>query len=103
MFLDEKVRREALLMEFICSRTQIPVPRVIAYGAAHENPTGLGPFIIMTWIEGRKMSEILRKDTPGKGDILNPDIDPQTLGLLIAKRRRYCWSFGSSTSIASVA
>ncbi|GIK03864.1 hypothetical protein Aspvir_007939 [Aspergillus viridinutans] len=85
MFPDEKVHREAVLMEFIGSRTQIPVPRVIAYGAAHENPTGLGPFIIMTWIEGRKMSEILRKDRPGKEDILNPDIDPRTLGLLYSQ------------------
>ncbi|EAW19681.1 uncharacterized protein NFIA_027550 [Aspergillus fischeri NRRL 181] len=85
MFLDEKVRREAVLMEFVGSRTEIPVPRVIAYGAAHENPTGLGPFIIMTWIEGRKMSEILRKDTPGKEDILKPDIDSRILGLLYSQ------------------
>ncbi|GFF54980.1 hypothetical protein IFM51744_08511 [Aspergillus udagawae] len=72
-------------MEFIGSRTQIPVPRVIAYGAAHENPTGLGPFVIMTWIEGRKMSKILRKDAPGKDDILDPDIDSRTLGLLYSQ------------------
>lgn len=85
MFLDEKVHREAVRMEFIGSRTQIPVPRIIAYGAAHENLTGLGPFIIMTWIEGRKMSEILRKDTPGKEDILNPDIDFRTLGALYSQ------------------
>ncbi|RLL93707.1 hypothetical protein CFD26_100790 [Aspergillus turcosus] len=85
MFLNEKVHREAVLMEFIGSRTRIPVPRVIAYGAAHENPTGLGPFIIMTWIEGKKMSEILRKDTAGKEDILNPDIDSRTLGLLYSQ------------------
>lgn len=84
MFLDEKVRREAMLVEFVGSRTEIPVPRVIAYGAAHENPTDLGPFIIMAWIEGRKMSEILRKDTPGE-DILNPDIDSRTLGLLYSQ------------------
>ncbi|PKX90589.1 phosphotransferase family protein [Aspergillus novofumigatus IBT 16806] len=85
MFLDEKVRREAVVMEFVGSRTQIPVPRVIAYGVAHENPTGLGPFIIMTWIEGRKMSEIPRKDTPRKEDNLKPDIDTRTLGLLYSQ------------------
>lgn len=67
MFLDEKVRREALLMKFIKENTDIPVPRVIAYGTADENPTGLGPFIIMTWIEGKEMSDILqRDDTSGK-------------------------------------
>ncbi|KAM0089027.1 hypothetical protein ACP6JD_007656 [Aspergillus fumigatus] len=38
----------------------------------------------MAWIEGRKMSEILRKDTPGE-DILNPDIDSRTLGLLYSQ------------------
>ncbi|GFF40787.1 LOW QUALITY PROTEIN: hypothetical protein IFM46972_06330 [Aspergillus udagawae] len=82
MFLDEKVHRGRT---HGIHRTQIPVPRVIAYGAAHENPTGLGPFVIMTWIEGRKMSEILRKDAPGKDDILDPDIDSRTLGLLYSQ------------------
>ncbi|RAH87228.1 hypothetical protein BO86DRAFT_423725 [Aspergillus japonicus CBS 114.51] len=84
MFLDEKVQNEAVLMKYIAEKTRIPVPRVIGYGTAEENPTGLGPFIIMTWVEGTKMSDLLRKggDTPEKEDALNPDIDPQTLKTL---------------------
>ncbi|KAJ5096309.1 hypothetical protein NUU61_005665 [Penicillium alfredii] len=62
MILDEKVCREALLMQYVANNTSIPVPRVIAYGAASENPTGLGSFLIMTWIEGKKMSDLLRKE-----------------------------------------
>ncbi|KAL4790754.1 kinase-like domain-containing protein [Aspergillus venezuelensis] len=69
MFLDEKVQSEAILMEYIAKETSIPVPKVIGYGTATENPTGLGPFIIMTWIEGTKIQTRL----------LDPDIIPETL------------------------
>ncbi|RAH50487.1 phosphotransferase family protein [Aspergillus brunneoviolaceus CBS 621.78] len=84
MFLDEKVQNEAVLMKFIADTTRIPVPSVIAHGRAERNPTGLGPFIIMTWVEGTKMSDLLRKggDTPEKEEALDPDVDPQTLKIL---------------------
>ncbi|RAL00522.1 phosphotransferase family protein [Aspergillus ibericus CBS 121593] len=84
MFMDEKVRNEAVLMKYIAEKTRIPVPRVIGYGTAEENPTGLGPYLIMTWVEGKKMSDVLRMggDIPEKEDALNPDIDPQMLKIL---------------------
>ncbi|KAL4954895.1 hypothetical protein BDW69DRAFT_183136 [Aspergillus filifer] len=80
MFLDEKVQSEVALMEDIANQTSTPVPKVIGYRTAAENPFELGPFIVMTWIEGEKMADILKK--PGvadKHDILDPDIDPETL------------------------
>ncbi|KAL5357110.1 hypothetical protein BJX96DRAFT_162862 [Aspergillus floccosus] len=58
-FIDEKVQNEAVAMKFVALNTPIPIPRVITYGTAADNPTGLGPFIIMTWVEGRKMSDVL--------------------------------------------
>ncbi|KAL4965117.1 aminoglycoside phosphotransferase family protein [Aspergillus stella-maris] len=61
MLLDEKVQSEAILMEYITKETSIPVPKVMGYGTNAENPTGLGPFIIMTWIGGTKMSDLLKK------------------------------------------
>ncbi|RAK79020.1 phosphotransferase family protein [Aspergillus fijiensis CBS 313.89] len=84
MFLDEKVQNEAVLMEFIADTARIPVPRVIAHDGAEQNPTGLGPFMIMTWVEGTKMSDLLRKggNTPEKEEALDPDVDPQTLKIL---------------------
>ncbi|KAE8351836.1 kinase-like domain-containing protein [Aspergillus coremiiformis] len=85
MFLDEKVCAEAVLMKYMADQTQIPVPRVIAYGMADDNPTGLGPFMIMTWIEGRTMSELLRTE---HHDILNPEIDQQMLRTLYGQMAR---------------
>ncbi|KAL4892018.1 hypothetical protein BDV59DRAFT_202919 [Aspergillus ambiguus] len=70
-FIDEKVQNEAVAMKFVALSTPIPVPRVIAYGTAADNPTGLGPFIIMTWVEGKKMSDILWN----KGDRSSEDND----------------------------
>ncbi|KAG2411639.1 hypothetical protein HFD88_009195 [Aspergillus terreus] len=64
-FIDEKVQNEAVAMKFVALKTPIPIPRVIAYGTAADNPTGLGPFIIMTWVDGRKMSDVLW-NTPGR-------------------------------------
>ncbi|RAH83234.1 hypothetical protein BO86DRAFT_447249 [Aspergillus japonicus CBS 114.51] len=83
MFLDEKVRREALVMNYIARETTIPVPRVIAHGTSDEDPTGLGPFIIMTWIDGKMMSDILRQDDlSDKHDVLDLAIDLETLKTL---------------------
>ncbi|RAL10172.1 phosphotransferase family protein [Aspergillus homomorphus CBS 101889] len=84
MILDEKVENEAVLMKYIAKKKQIPVPRIVAYGRAADNPTGLGPFIIMTWVEGKKMSDALRRGggTPEKEEALDPHIDLQTLKTL---------------------
>lgn len=86
MYLDEKVQNEVSVMKYVSKNTNIPVPKIIGYGMADENPTGLGPFIIMTWAEGRKMSEILRKEgTSGKDDTLNPDVSEDTLKTLYGR------------------
>jgi aminoglycoside phosphotransferase (APT) family kinase protein len=78
MFLDQKVYREAVLMKHIAEETNIPVPKIICYGRASENPTGLGPFIIMTWVEGKKLSDVL-KEEDNKVDMLNPNLAPDVL------------------------
>jgi len=50
-FAEEKIRYEAETMRYIAAHTTIPVPHVYRHGTAAENPTGLGPFIIMDWID----------------------------------------------------
>jgi hypothetical protein len=82
MLCDEKTRNEVAVMKFIEQNTSIPVPHVVAYGNADENPTGLGPFIIMTFVEGRKMSEILKAKTSEEGNVLDPNIDEAILKTL---------------------
>ncbi|KAL4957743.1 hypothetical protein BDW69DRAFT_200067 [Aspergillus filifer] len=58
MVLDEKVHREAMLMKYIAKETDIPVPKVICHGKAADNLTDLGTLIIMTWVEGKKLSDM---------------------------------------------
>lgn len=43
MILDEKVQREATLMQYIAKNTSIPVPRVIAHGRLAIIRLVLGP------------------------------------------------------------
>ncbi|KIH93607.1 hypothetical protein SPBR_09178 [Sporothrix brasiliensis 5110] len=38
-------------MRYVAAKTSIPVPHVYHYGIADENPVGLGPFIIMDYID----------------------------------------------------
>ncbi|KAK1770070.1 phosphotransferase enzyme family protein [Phialemonium atrogriseum] len=40
--------------------TSIPVPKVQAWGPAARNPLGLGPFIIMDFIDGVSLSDVLK-------------------------------------------
>lgn len=86
---EEKSQNEVAVMKYIKQNTSIPVPDVVAYGGTADNPTGLGPFIIMTWIEGQRMKEILEKkpsDTEGGSteSVLNLDTEDHILRKLYA-------------------
>ncbi|EAS30015.1 uncharacterized protein CIMG_08761 [Coccidioides immitis RS] len=78
-----KVVAEVDTLKLLAEKTEIPVPKVIAYGRASENPTGLGAFIIMTWVEGTRMSDLIGKRVPVGEDmyetILDPNVDKQLL------------------------
>ncbi|KAJ0414799.1 kinase-like domain-containing protein [Aspergillus carlsbadensis] len=62
---DEKIAHEAATMQFVKDKTNIPIPSVIAWGLSHENPLGLGAFIIMEFIEGEPLDKILRQGSSG--------------------------------------
>jgi hypothetical protein len=59
-YTDEKVAMEVTALSLIYNRTNIPVPRVQAWGPATSNPLGLGPFIIMDFINGVSLSDLLK-------------------------------------------
>jgi hypothetical protein len=81
MFAEQKLRNEVATMKFIKEKIDIPVPTVIAYGMADDNPTGLGPFLIITFAEGTPLGEMLKADSVDEqGDkILRSDIPDSTL------------------------
>lgn len=103
---ETKIKHEVATMKFLYEKTDIPVPKIIAYGTTKENYFfGVGPFIIMEYVEGKPLSEVLmgkpldelfrprtvaehlqevidraevaRED--GDGPLLSPDISDKTL------------------------
>ena len=81
---DEKVTNEVYFMRFLSQKTTIPLPRVISWGLTEESPQQLGPFIIMEYVEGMRLSTILKQPNGNDHDdvILKPDIDDMTLDII---------------------
>ncbi|KAK1142535.1 hypothetical protein N8T08_007509 [Aspergillus melleus] len=59
-YANEKVAMEVTALDIIRNRTTIPVPTVRAWGSATSNPLGLGPFVIMDFIDGVSLSDLLQ-------------------------------------------
>ncbi|KAI4683690.1 uncharacterized protein J4E88_004867 [Alternaria novae-zelandiae] len=60
-FLEEKVKNEVRFLEYLAEKTVIPVPRIRDWGTAKESPSQLSPYIIMDYIEGTELSELLQQ------------------------------------------
>ncbi|CAG8975005.1 hypothetical protein HYALB_00012137 [Hymenoscyphus albidus] len=75
----------------IKDHTTIPVPRVTSWGLTAESPQGLGPFMIMDFIEGMKLSAFLKTPTESDQDdeILNPEIDSCILDKIYGQIANY--------------
>lgn len=78
---DEKVAMEVAAMSLIRDKTTIPVPKVQAWGSAANNPLGLGPFIMMDFVDGVSLSDVLQDpnaECPSRvtrADISNSDVE----------------------------
>lgn len=75
MFPEEKVCREVAVMRFLTEKTSIPVPFVLYSGTTEESPDGLGPFIIMEFIE-HEHDLVDALNTPGIPYEDRPILDP---------------------------
>ncbi|KAJ5591701.1 phosphotransferase enzyme family protein [Penicillium hispanicum] len=69
----EKVDDEVAIMEFLGQHTTIPVPKIFGHGKSV-----VGPYIVMSYIEGRLLSEYLR-DSSWETDTLSPSISMSIL------------------------
>ncbi|KAF5137917.1 Altered inheritance of mitochondria protein 9, mitochondrial [Metarhizium anisopliae] len=84
-FPEEKIKYEVATMRYVAANTTIPVPKIYHYGTAAENPTSLGPFIIMDYIEhDRTMSDALNDPLlgPDESHVLDANISEQKLEFL---------------------
>ncbi|KAH0354675.1 hypothetical protein KCU81_g1262, partial [Aureobasidium melanogenum] len=77
MHPEEKVRREVAVLKFVQEKTQIPVPKLIAYGSASDNhDPEIGPYLISEWVRGKPLVELLEQlPRPEWGPVLRDDID----------------------------
>ncbi|KAK7418114.1 hypothetical protein QQZ08_011369 [Neonectria magnoliae] len=57
---DEKIEIEVATMNLIRQRTTIPIPEVKAWGLAVDNALGIGPFIMIDFVEGISVDDILQ-------------------------------------------
>ncbi|KAJ6440186.1 phosphotransferase family protein [Purpureocillium lavendulum] len=72
---EEKVLAEVATMRYIADHTTIPVPFILHYGMTDESPRGLGPFIVMEYIDhSGDVTDVLC--TPGRASEEKPVLDP---------------------------
>ncbi|KAK6851402.1 phosphotransferase family protein [Apiospora arundinis] len=84
-FPEEKIRYEAATMRYISTNTSIPLPTIYHCGTAAENTAGLGPFMIMDYVEHeRTMSDALKDPAlePDDDHVLDPNIRQPRLEFL---------------------
>ncbi|KAF7511853.1 hypothetical protein GJ744_003086 [Endocarpon pusillum] len=84
--VDEKVAMEVEVLSLIRKHTNIPVPRVKAWGRAVDNTLGLGPFIIMDFIEGVSLSTLFRASKDAR--LLKEDIDDHDIEFIYKQYAR---------------
>jgi aminoglycoside phosphotransferase (APT) family kinase protein len=58
-YADEKVAMEVRALSLIRERTTIPVPEIQAWGSAADNSLGLGAFIMMDFVNGVCLNDLL--------------------------------------------
>lgn len=71
---DEKVQYEVAVMQYLRQCTKIPIPKIIGWGLTKDCPKKLGPFIIMEFVNGVKLSDFLRDPNNTDEPLLNPNI-----------------------------
>lgn len=80
---DEKVAMEVEVMSLIRKNTTIPVPEIKAWDLTADNPLGLGPFIMMKFIQGISVNNLLRNhDAKRNTRLIKEDINEGDLEFL---------------------
>ncbi|KPM39231.1 hypothetical protein AK830_g7356 [Neonectria ditissima] len=77
----EKVKNEVMVLKYLREHTTIPVPHVYSWGLSENSPQQLAPFIVMEFMDGVCLDDLLKKPTESNQDplILDPDIDQNKL------------------------
>lgn len=83
---DEKVLMEVEALDIIRRKTTIPVPEVKVWGCSEHNPLSLGPFLVMDFIHGTRLSQVLTKPN---SRLLRKDIGDDKIEFLYRQMARF--------------
>jgi len=67
-FLDEKVRNEVQVTESL-RQNMLPLPKVYSWGLTSDSLSKIGPFIIMEYVEGRRLIEEIQQPIKTDGGV----------------------------------
>lgn len=84
---DEKVENEVAVMLLLCEHTEVPVPKVLAWGLSKDNPLGLGPFIMTQYVPGISLGSIL--NAPGEEHRIMGEVDNDKLDKIFRQVCRF--------------
>lgn len=60
---DEKITNEVKVIQYLRQNNTIPLPRVYSWDLTAESPQGLGPFMIMDYVDGALLSSVPTNQT----------------------------------------
>lgn len=87
---DEKVAMEVTALRLIYNKTTIPVPRVQAWGLAASNRLGLGLFIMMDFINGVSLSDLLEDpNAERRTRVMREDINDSEIEVIYRQLANY--------------
>ncbi|KAJ5477831.1 hypothetical protein N7530_003340 [Penicillium desertorum] len=81
-YMDEKVAMEVSALNLIRNTTTVPVPIVRAWGPAASNRLGLGPFIMMDFINGVSLSSLLQDPAEKPTRVIKADISDSDIEVI---------------------
>lgn len=89
-YMDEKVAMEVSALNLIRETTTIPVPIVRAWGMADSNVLGLGPFIMMDFIDGVSLGTIIKDPNANPPSrVMREDISDSDIEVIYRQMANY--------------
>lgn len=87
----EKVKNEVMVLNYLREHTTIPLPYVHSWGPTENSPRQLAPFMLMDFMDGVCLDDLLKKPTESNQDplILDPEIDQEKLELVYSQIADY--------------
>ncbi|KAK8153535.1 kinase-like domain-containing protein [Phyllosticta citrichinensis] len=87
---DGKLLREVAVMKHLQANTSLPIPTIHAWGRSTDDSLGLGPFVIMDFVEGVNLGDLWKDPTASRlSRSLRSDISDQDMRIVFRQMSRF--------------